>query len=264
MTESAVAVTSVVCLTLADAEELRRHEATIKPPRSLHKLARDTLNAISTAATDHAAEHAENLDTWFPWKAYIACHKRASEIIGPGVVHAAAEFIEGTKDPNRGGQSRLDFVVYRSDGTQSRLHPGSTAANDATPVFSSVLAVQSLATEQTPPRCCWSALPPNPFTRELASTIPQVDRIGKRAACHILLQEPLGPLPTTEDARFKWWLFVCNLGRNTREIFGPGITAALLEDKSASSPEPYAVLRFTRSDLSEVRVVVTSKHTEMM
>ena len=39
---------SVVCFTLADAEELRRHEATMKPPRSLHKLAIYTHNATST------------------------------------------------------------------------------------------------------------------------------------------------------------------------------------------------------------------------
>ena len=86
-----------------------------------------------------------------------------SDIIGPGVARAAAEFIQGTKDPNRGGQARLDFVVYRSDGTQCRLHPGPRAVGDATPVFSSVFVVQSLATEQTRSPRRWSELPPNPF-----------------------------------------------------------------------------------------------------
>ena len=51
---TAVAATSVVCFTLADAEELRRHEATMKPPRSLHKLAKYTHNAISTGGNVNA------------------------------------------------------------------------------------------------------------------------------------------------------------------------------------------------------------------
>lgn len=163
MTESVVATTYVVCLTLVDAEELRRHEATIKPPRYLHNFAQYTHTAISMAGTAHVAEHTGNLDTWFPWKAYIAHHKTASDIIGPSVTHAATEFIQNTKDPNRGGQTQLDFVVCRSDGTQCRLHPSPRAANDATSVLSSVFAVQSLATEQTRSPCRWSELPPNPF-----------------------------------------------------------------------------------------------------
>ena len=54
MIESVVAATSVVCFTLADAEELRRHEATMKPPRSLHKLAIYTHNATSTGGNVNA------------------------------------------------------------------------------------------------------------------------------------------------------------------------------------------------------------------
>ena len=258
-TQSAATATSVVCLSLADADRLRRNEAT-QPPRSLHKLARDALNAIASAGMDHASEHTENLDKWFPWKEYIACHSMASDIIGPGVTHATAEFIDGTRDPNRGGQQRLDFVVYRVDGTHCRLHPGSKRANDARPVYSSVPAGQSLATEPTPPRSRWSALPANPFTYELASTIPRIDQIGRRDACRILREAHLGPLPTTSDARFKWWLFVCNLGRNTREVFGPGITAAFLQEWS----EKHAKLLFTRSDLSEVSVFITRNYTELV
>jgi hypothetical protein len=124
----------LVRLTLADAEELRRREKAITPKRSLHKLAREALNSISQAATD--VEHTEDLETWFPWRAYIACHERSSEIIGSGVTHATAEFINGTQDPNRDGQRRLDFIVRRSDGTLCRLHPGGRRSGDAKLIFS--------------------------------------------------------------------------------------------------------------------------------
>ena len=49
---------------------------------------------------------------------YIACHESAADIIGPGVTHAVAEFVEGTRDPNQYGQPRLDFIIYRIDGTR--------------------------------------------------------------------------------------------------------------------------------------------------
>ena len=64
-----------------------------------------------------------NLETWFPWKSYVACHKDVHAIIGSGITLAMAEFIDGTKDPNQGGQPRLDFVLYRTDGTYCPLSP---------------------------------------------------------------------------------------------------------------------------------------------
>ena len=150
LVESAASAPSLVRLTLADAEELRRREKAITPKRSLHKLAREALNSISQAATN--VEHTitedmvsedrillvrtEDLETWFPWRAYIACHPRSSDIIGSGVTHATAEFINGTQDPNRAGQRRLDFIVRRSDGTLCRFHPGGRRSGDAKLIFS--------------------------------------------------------------------------------------------------------------------------------
>ena len=147
MLPAAASAPALVRLTLADAEELRRRRCRFatysQMPRSLHKLAREALNSISQATKD--VEHTEELDawlrtqdleTWFPWRAYIACHPRASEIIGSGVTHATAEFINGTTDPNRDGQRRLDFIVRRSDGTLCRLHPGGRRSGDAKLIFS--------------------------------------------------------------------------------------------------------------------------------
>ena len=248
----------VVSLSLHDAERLRAAEAARRPKRSLHKLARDALNAITKAGVDSTAS--KDLDDWFPWKEYIACHAMAPDIIGEGVTHAVAEFIANTRDGNRGGQPRLDFVVYRSDGTYCRLHPGSKQSLDARPIFSPVMDSVDPATERIPAMTQWAALPQIPFTYDYSSTIPKVDQIGKKDAYRLLLQAPVGPLPITEDAPFKWWLFVCNLGKNTQELIGPGLTAATLEHKSQNTIR----LLFTRSDGTSVQLSVSPGATSIV
>lgn len=249
---------TLVPLSLADAEMMRNAEAARTPLRSLHRLARDALNAITSAGVNSTID--KNLDCWFPWKEYIACHGSASDIIGEGVTHAVAEFIEGTCDANQGGQQRLDFVVYRLDGTHCRLHPGTKKTNDAKPIFSYVTDGQNHATEQIRAQLMWSALPQMPFTYELGSTIAKIDQIGKQEAVHHLQNAPLGQLPITADAPFKWWLFVCNLGKKTREVFGPGIIAASLEEKTRN----HAQLIFTRCDHTEITVAINPKTTRIV
>ena len=247
----------VVVLSLHDVATLRAAEAAIRPKRSLDKLARDALNAITKAGVHSTAS--KDLDGWFPWKEYIACHANAPYIIGEGVTHAVAEFIANTSDGNRGGQPRLDFVVYRSDGTYCRLHPGSKQSLDARP-FSPAMSSVDPATERIPAMTQWAALPQIPFTYDYCSTIPKVDQIGKKDAYRLLLQAPVGLLPITEDAPFKWWLFVCNLGKNTQELIGPGLTAATLEHKSQNTIR----LLFTRSDGTSVQLSVSPGATSIV
>ena len=110
------------------------------------------------------------------------------------------------------------------------------------------------ATEQILAMTQWTALPQIPFTYDYCSTIPKGDQIGKKDAYRLLLEAPVGPLPITEDAPFKWWLFVCNLGKNTREVIGPGLTAATLEQKSKKG----VGLLFTRSDGARVQLLLGS------
>ena len=117
----------------ADIDAQRALEAEIKPPRSLHRLARNALNEISRAGVNSDID--QNLERWFPWRRYIACHKHAYDIVGTGVTHAIAEYIPDTRDANRGYQKRLDFVIYRTDGTSCRLHPGTKRRNDAKLIF---------------------------------------------------------------------------------------------------------------------------------
>ena len=122
-----------VLLTAADVDNLKAEEERIKPPRSLHRLARETLNDMITAGVNSNIDR--NLEQWFPWRSYIACHQKAYEIIGTGVTHAIGEYIPQTRDSNRGYQERFDFVIYRTDGTRCRLHPGRTPRQDAKLIY---------------------------------------------------------------------------------------------------------------------------------
>ena len=115
---------------------MRRHQARALAfqarrqyaPNELHDYARAALNRITTAGPEFPWPDVHRLDSEFPWQSYVACHARADEIIGSGIVLATAEFIADTRDPNRQGQPRLDFVFYRADGSYCRLHPGTRPA----------------------------------------------------------------------------------------------------------------------------------------
>ena len=69
----------------------------------------------------------------------IWLHEKAYEIIGTRVTHAIAECIPQTRDSNRGYQERLDFVIYRTDGTRCRLHPGKRPSLDAKLIYYQVM-----------------------------------------------------------------------------------------------------------------------------
>ena len=110
---------------------IQQEEAARGPPRSLHTLARDALNAISNRPTRDTV----NLDECFPWVQYVAAHRQSAEIIGPGITHAHAVFLPNTNDANRGGAPRLDFCFYRTDNIRCRVHPGRRPRDDAQLVF---------------------------------------------------------------------------------------------------------------------------------
>ena len=110
---------------------IRQQEAARGPPRSLHKMARDALNQINQNPTYES----QNLDEVFDWVPYVAAHVHSDEIIGPGITHAMAHFVDGTRDRNRGGAPRLDFFFYRTDQTVCRVHPGRRPKDDAELIF---------------------------------------------------------------------------------------------------------------------------------
>ena len=235
-----------VLLRTEDIEQLCEAERSFAPRRSLQLIARKALEVITEAGPSSSMD--SNLEQLFPWRSYVACHEDAHAIIGSGIALAMAEFIEGTKDPNRGGQPRLDFVLHKTDGTYCRLHPGSKKRGDAKPIFLPSPA-RDLATEHISIRNDLTSLPASPYTCEHAALVPQIDRMGKADAYRSLQLTPCGPL-MHEGAHFKWWLFICNLGKNTRETIGCGIVAATLENKWEHGVQ----LLLTRSDNTEAKL----------
>ena len=71
------------------------------------------------------------------WGHYIARHAEWQQIIGSGIVRAHLEFLQHTRDSNRGSQLRLDFVFENLEGVRCQLHPGDKG-KDAKPIFSTV------------------------------------------------------------------------------------------------------------------------------
>ena len=110
---------------------IRQQETEQRPPRSLHRMAREALNKIFQNPTYES----QNLDEVFDWVPYVAAHKQSDEIIGQGITHAMAQFVDGTRDGNRGGAPRLYFFFYRTDGTVCRVHPGRRPKEDAHLMF---------------------------------------------------------------------------------------------------------------------------------
>ena len=114
-----------------DVIGIQNAEAARGPPRSLHKMARDALNRISASPTRDSVL----LDDVFPWMQYVAAHRQAFDIIGPGITRAMAMWKPRTNDNNRGGAERLDLHFFREDGTVCRVHPGGTRRGDARLIF---------------------------------------------------------------------------------------------------------------------------------
>ena len=68
------------------------------------------------------------------WKHYIAKHPDCERIVGSGIVRAQLMFLPEVRDPNRGGQLRLDYVFENRDGVRCQLHPGNKS-KCAAPIF---------------------------------------------------------------------------------------------------------------------------------
>ena len=68
------------------------------------------------------------------WKHYIARHPECKRIVGSGITRAQLMFLPEIRDPNRGGQLRLDYVFENLEGVRCQLHPGNKS-KDAKPIF---------------------------------------------------------------------------------------------------------------------------------
>jgi len=239
-TDDQLAVTSdetKILLCADDIPSLKAHGAS-----GSHAEARELLQRL--ASTHNAQDNTGPLSlaagqfNWAGWRRYLANHKQAKDIIGPGVVGFTSQFIEGTKDPNRGGQRRLDFVVHHVDGGCYRLHPGSKSRNDAKPVY---VPPQS-------PLVCFQYLPlegqtRSPFTTRDIGCVPQHDRLSMQEAWERLsairdaTEHTQSWLDITSGDALPWWQWVPNLGKYTMQTIDPGIATVELRLENRYSPD---------------------------
>ena len=184
----------------------------------LHREARAQLNKITTEASHDAADVIYQIYDKFRWREYISLHTQYDKIIGCGITAAHLETIANTRDPNRAGSARVDYVIYRADNTCCRVHPGNKPQNDAQLYFADISS-------------CYRALqvhevqPANPMTFRATMQIPMNDKIGKAEAWRQLSERDTSLIDVTEHDPFKWWLFLSNLGDKTEKAFGDGITS---------------------------------------
>ena len=69
------------------------------------------------------------------------------------------------------------------------------------------------------------------MTFEAAMQFPMNDRMVEAEAWRQLSQRDDALIDVTEHDTFKWWLFLSNLGPNTRKAFGSGITSVQIHKR---------------------------------
>ena len=201
---TALATQHVVPILMTEAD-IPNHRATAKG--ILHDFARALLNdlALERVAADNDVVDVEPL--WDTWREYIATHSQAKTLIGPGISSVTAHRIPGTRDPNRGGVRRVDFVIERVDGSAYRIHPGTTRKSDSKPVYvSAVNILQGAATEYS--------------DMQALRNVPQVDTWGAKHTFDTLsqLEIPRGGCDLTDGTIFPWHLFLANLARRGQRL----------------------------------------------
>ena len=219
----------------------------------LHREARALVNRYANAdpgATEHGVL-ADLAAGWEDWKLYIATRTNAQQLVGSGVVAFTAEFIEGVRDPNRGGRLRLDFVLRHSDGGYVRIHPGRKQKDDAISRYFVRSTSNHAAQEWRMPGA------DGIFTPDRAAIVPLTDRLGKAAVWEAVQRLGLacGDVRDITDGRdLRWWLWVCNLGRHTTRVIGDGVQRAQVRMNGKK-----AVFTFSRSDGTECIVMLSSE-----
>ena len=179
-----------------------------------------------------AARHVPlDAQQWPHWKEYVATHARGRSIVGRGVIGVCIEEIEGTKDPNRGGAPRMDFVIYNANGNHWRLHPGTKPVNDAEPVE----RIGAVEPDAWRPAARTYVEPPEVFTEHDALLTPTVDCMGRKEMFRKLqtlaATRPWGgPLELTRASvhDFPWWLWRPTLATIRKEVIGDGVVRVAL------------------------------------
>ena len=130
-------------------------------------------------------------------------------------------------DPNHIGRERLDFHVYRHDGSYCRIHPGSQ--KDAHVYYFDDCNNRPHA-----------ALP---FEQKHAKMMPQWDQLDKKSMWHVLQQAFHRNSDATEQpaeitsvtSPIPWRLWFSNLGQWTKAFIGVGINRVSVRREPSES-----------------------------
>ena len=221
-----------------------------KSSHDLHNEARAWLNKIADEISHDRHVALDMTLRWPQWSAWLATQSKATSFQS-NVTGFTLSSIPNTKDPNRGGRPRVDYVVHLADGSNWRFHPGTTMKNSAEPTHTPA----SDATEHA----VRTVNNENPWTLQRARHVPQGDRMGKdtmweRVAA--LLRDMghawVNDLDITDGAVIPWWLWVGNLGHHTDAIIGEGIVRAFLSRRQKAE----VVFTFIHGDNSYTYVTL--------
>ena len=88
---------------------------------TVHNEARSVLVNATKRIHENGVDEVQVLGDWEHWKEYVCMHYYHADIIGEGIVNVVAQAVRGTKDHNREGRPRVDFVFFRRDGSYVRV-----------------------------------------------------------------------------------------------------------------------------------------------
>ena len=157
----------------------------------------------------------------------------------------------------------MDMNIRHTDGGNVRIHPGLKIANDAQPQFFPPARAASGAAEHAGTE--WNTVgPAGLFTWERAQTVPQGDRLNKKAVWKIIegvWQASGDALDITDGSTLRWWLWIGNLGAHSRDVIGPGVTGARVNNTDDGKA---ATFTFERTDGNNRQVVLArGRHQQL-
>ena len=158
---------------------------------------------------------------------------------------------------------RLDFVIYHTNGGYYRIHPGASIRSDAQPKYFPPPGAAGGAAEHAGEE--WNIVSPTGiWDLDRDQLVPQTDHLSKERVWQAIQNEPRmsdTALDITNGGILQRWLWVGNLGNNSRAVIGDGITRARV---SMDQDGRKATFTFHRTDGTDINVLLyTDEHEKL-
>ena len=171
-------------LTCRDLHNLARQDTTNRARGDLHGEARSWLNCIADG--NYSDQTIIDLTTiWGRWTLWLATQRETILFFEFDIVAFTAEAIEHTRDPNRGDRRRVDFVVYLTDGSYWRFHPGTKKQSSAQAHYIPAILANNTRGAADYAAIQWTTVGPSKvWTIARSAIVPQTDRMGHKVVWH--------------------------------------------------------------------------------